>query len=109
MALLSHNIYEIRKGVRKLALVTIGRLHLEAAIARIMRAGIAYRVLETTGAQVNVLLGAAECIAVIDSFAEENLSRFSPEQDFILGAFLGYDLSQQCHRYLGKRARLEVA
>jgi len=109
MALLSHNIYEIRKGVRKLALVTIGRLHLETAIARIVRAGIAYRVWETMGTQVNILLGAPECIAVIDSFGEENLSRLTPEQDFILGTFLGYDQSQQCHRYLGKRAREEVA
>lgn len=108
MHLLSHSIYEIRKGVRKLAMVTLRKEHLALAEARLLRTGISYTVLQTTGSQANIMLGATECIALLRSFGEENLSRFSPEQDFILGALLGYDLSQQCQRYMAKTSAAEL-
>lgn len=109
MALLSHSIYEIRKGVRRLAMVTVNRLQLPQAQAKLNRAGIPYVILKTHGVQANIFLGCASCIAVLQSFGEQNLSRFTPEQDFILGSFLGYDLSQQCQRYLTKSLRVKVA
>lgn len=109
MALLSHFIYEIRKGVRKLAMVTVPRANLVLVIARLERAGIAHLVLENAGPQVNVLMGAGECVDAVRSFGVVNLSRLTPEQDFVLGALLGYDLEQQCRRYLGKVSRREVA
>lgn len=109
MALLSHSIYEIRKGVRRLAMVTVNRLQLPQAQAKLNRAGIPYAILHTQGSPVNIILGCAACIAVLQSFGEQNLSRLTPEQDFILGSFLGYDLSQQCQRYLSKTLRAKVA
>lgn len=109
MHILSHSIYEIRKGVRKMAMVTLHSDQLIGVEERLLRADIPYLVLRTSGRQVNILLGAAECIATLRSFGEENLCRFSPEQDFILGVLLGYDLNQQCQRYLGKSQVREVA
>lgn len=33
------------------------------------------------------------------------LNRLTPEEDFILGAMLGYDICAQCKRYCTRKAR----
>jgi hypothetical protein len=49
---------------------------------------------------VNVFFGNAACVAVVRRIGCENLSRLSPEHDFMLGIMLGYDRIKQCDRYL---------
>ena len=34
---------------------------------------------------------------------------FCPEEDFILGAMLGYDICQQCKRYCNKKGNIKIA
>ena len=33
----------------------------------------------------------------------------TPEEDFILGAMLGYDICQQCKRYCNKKGNIKIA
>lgn len=54
---------------------------------------------------MNLVLGDPPCVATIASFGEQNLSRFTPEQDFMLGVLLGYGHDQQCRRYLERKDR----
>jgi hypothetical protein len=109
MMVLSHLIYEIRKGVRKLALITVTMEQHKTVIKRIQKAGIAYSLLQSSKQQVNIVFGSQECLTVIESFGEQNLCRLSAEQDFILGVFLGYDLHQQCQRYLYQKQKRKAA
>lgn len=37
------------------------------------------------------------------------LNQLTPEEDFILGAMLGYDICQQCKRYCGKKESIKIA
>ena len=37
------------------------------------------------------------------------LNKLTPEEDFILGAMLGYDICQQCKRYCGKKGGIKIA
>lgn len=100
-SILGHYLYELRKGVRKMALHTTHANRLPMELARIQRHHINYLVLKGNNNRMNVLLGNQECLDVIASFQETNLSLFSIEQDFILGILLGYGMEQQCQRYLG--------
>ena len=40
-----------------------------------------------------------ECVNMICKVVDKPLNKLTPEEDFILGALLGYDLSIQCRRY----------
>lgn len=53
---------------------------------------------------INVFFGDPLCIKVIKSFNPENLNLLNQEQDFILGALLGYDIKVQCKRYLQRKS-----
>lgn len=103
--LLGHHIYEIRKGVRRLALLTMRKERYLRALARLDSCGVAFLAQECGSDKVNLFLGDPACLAVVESFACPDLSRLSPEQDFMLGALLGYDLGQQCRRYFVQRRR----
>lgn len=103
--LLGHHIYEIRKGVRKLALLTMKKDRYIRSLARLDASGVAFLAQECGSEQINLFLGDPDCLAVVESFACPDLSRLSPEQDFMLGTLLGYDLAQQCRRYFVQRKR----
>lgn len=36
------------------------------------------------------------------------LDQLSPEEDFILGALLGYDIRMQCERYCSRKCQKEM-
>lgn len=97
--LLGHHIYEIRKGVRRLALLTMKKERYVRSLPRLDACGVAFLAQECGSEKVNLFLGDPDCLAVVESFACPDLSRLSPEQDFMLGTLLGYDLGQQCRRY----------
>ena len=44
-----------------------------------------------------------ECINAIRFLVNQPLNKLSPEQDFILGAMLGYDICVQCKRYCDRK------
>lgn len=52
---------------------------------------------------INIFFGDPGCLEVIKSFNPQNLNNLTHEQDFILGALLGYDIKVQCKRYIERR------
>jgi hypothetical protein len=105
--LLGHHIYEIRKGVRRLALLTLKKDRFVRSLARLDTCGVAFLAQECGSEKINLFLGDPACLSVVESFCCPDLSRLSPEQDFMLGALLGYDLSSQCNRYFVQKERHE--
>ena len=106
---LSNYIYEFKKGVRNLVLYTMDVRHEEMASRRLEGAGIKYLTQRVNERTVNVYFGEPECLNVVRSFLDRPLNKLTPEEDFILGALLGYDLRKQCSRYCERRDRVSFA
>ena len=96
----NHHVYEYRKGLRDLALQTLPRRYGPVVIARLEDLDIAYLIYPAGRRNVNVFFGAPECLEIVRRIGKFDLSRYTPEEDFILGIMLGYGRRQQCTRYL---------
>ena len=55
---------------------------------------------------INLFFGRKECIQAIRCIVTRPLNKLSPEEDFILGTMLGYDLCAQCERFCKRKAEL---
>lgn len=95
----SHLVYECKKGVRSAALCTIQGDCCETALAKLKANGMAYFICPVSQNKVNIFFGAKVCIDVISKFCNKPLNKLSPEEDFMLGAILGYSICEQCRRY----------
>lgn len=97
----SHLIYEFEKGVRNLVLYTLSEEYLPLALNKLDHREIEYFVQPVPNkGSVNIFFGRSECLKTLRKFLKERpLNSLSPEEDFILGALLGYDLCRQCERY----------
>ncbi len=102
--LLNH-IYEYKKGVRHLILHTLNKCYLPIAIERLKSQGICYTVQEASEHAVNLYFGRPECVETIRLITTRPLNQLSPEEDFILGTLLGYDLRMQCERFRKRKKR----
>lgn len=99
MRVLMNHIYEYKKGVRRMILFTCNRHFEQQVCHRLCHQSIDY-VLQPAGKDnVNVYFGRRECLDAIRLFVTRPLNELSPEEDFILGAMLGYDICAQCERY----------
>jgi hypothetical protein len=106
MTVLGHQCYEIKKGVRHLALLTTSAEE-AAEIARSLHAkGLAFFIRYFGEGRANIFFGLPDCVAVAQAIIKGNLYDLSDEEDFILGALLGYDCRQQCRRYLRRKASM---
>lgn len=104
MKVLIHHIYEYRKGLRSLVMHTLPVSLSSAAKAKLEHFGIEYHFQPCGCDKFNIFFGAPECVAVARSvMAGKKLRELSPEEDFVLGSMLGYDIRNQCERYLKKR------
>lgn len=103
IAIFSHHMYEYRKGLRRLVLYTGSADHVDHMTHRLEQNEIAYHFAEVTATKVNCFFGDPDCIDVIRSFGNRPLQELSDQEDFILGALLGYDLKLQCQRYLNRK------
>lgn len=97
----NNHVYEYKKGVRNLILTTEKSVYRKPIEAKLTREKIDYAIQDVNKDKINVFFGAKQCIEVVKTFIHKNLSKLSPEQDFILGALLGYDKLAQCDRYMG--------
>mgnify|MGYP002525211649 CR=1 FL=1 len=104
---LMNHIYEYQKGVRKMILFTCNRRFEAFAINRLCRQSIDYVVQPAGKENVNVYFGRKECLDAIRLFVTRPLNELTPEEDFILGAMLGYDICAQCERYCERKGRCE--
>ena len=104
-SLVGHHIYEIRKGIRKLSLLTMRKEEYLRSLSRLESCGVSHLVKSCGTDKMNVFFGHPSCLKLVDRMVVGDLSRLSPEIDFMLGALLGYDLPDQCERYFQQMAR----
>jgi len=100
MEIFCHHIYEFRKGLRKLILYTGPSSQLNAMIEKLEKRNISYLVDHLSPGKVNIFFGSSDCISVLKEFSTLKLEKLSDTEDFILGAMLGYDIDQQCRRFV---------
>ncbi len=95
----SHLVYECKKGVRSAALCTLQSECRELAVAKLKANQMAYFICPVNNTKINIFFGERVCIDVISGFCNKPLNKLSPEEDFMLGAILGYGICEQCRRY----------
>lgn len=100
-----NHVYEFKKGVRQMVLYTVNRKYEAFAIARLESQHIDYLVQPVDSQKINLFFGKPECIHAIRCMVTRPLNKLTPEEDFILGAMLGYDLCAQCVRYCTRKSR----
>lgn len=105
LKILMHHIYEYRKGIRNLVLHTMSADEKILAEDLLGKRGISFYTQTVNSKKINVFFGKEASVKIIQSFGNLSLSKFTNEQDFILGIMLGYDRNQQCDRYV-KREKL---
>lgn len=105
MKVLMNHIYEYKKGVRRMVLFTFNKKYEQYAISRLQRQNIGYVTLPVGNDRINLFFGKKECLDAIRLMINRPLNMLSPEEDFILGAMLGYDICAQCERYCERKCR----
>ena len=100
---LFNHIYEYKKGIRNLILFTMNNKHSELALKRLESQKIDYLVQKAGKNNINLYFGKTECLETIKMFVDRPLNHLTPEEDFILGALLGYDIRCQCKRFCTRK------
>jgi hypothetical protein len=103
MQVFSHCLYEFQKGVRRLVLLTLEIYELNNIISRLEKEKIPYHFQYLKNKKANLYFGDEACVQVAKMLGKRPLSELSEEEDFILGIMLGYDVKQQCSRYINKK------
>ena len=86
-------------------LYTTNKKYEEFAVSRLNSQNIDYCIQPIGCNKINLFFGRRECIEVIQSMTSRPLNELTPEEDFILGAMLGYDICGQCLRYCKRKAK----
>ena len=105
MKVLMNHIYEYKKGVRQMVLFTFNKRYEDYATARLKRQNISYILQPVGNDRINLFFGCKQCLEAIRLMVTRPLSQLTPEEDFILGAMLGYDICAQCERYCERKCR----
>lgn len=98
-----NHVYEFQKGVRQMVLYTVNRKYEAFAVARLEKQNIAYLIQPIDGKKINLFFGKPECIHAVRCMVTRPLNQLTPEEDFILGTMLGYDICAQCKRYCRRK------
>lgn len=105
MKVLMNHIYEYKKGVRRMVLFTFNKKYEEFATNRLKHQNISYIIQPVGNDRMNLFFGRQECLDAIRLMVTRPLNQLTPEEDFILGAMLGYDICAQCERYCERKCR----
>lgn len=105
MKVLMNHIYEYKKGVRSMVLFTFNKRYESYATSRLRRQNISYILQPVGNDRINLFFGRKECLDAIRLMVTRPLNQLSPEEDFILGVMLGYDICAQCERYCERKCR----
>ncbi|MBQ9656171.1 MAG: DUF2023 family protein [Prevotella sp.] len=105
LKVLMNHIYEFRKGVRQMVLFTCHRRYEAFACQRLEHMGIPYLVQPAGRQNLNLYFGRSECLDAIRLIVNRPLNELTPEEDFILGAVLGYDICAQCQRFCKRKGK----
>ena len=98
-------LYEYRKGVRHLFMMTLSAHEAAQVGRRLEREAVDFHVHPVGEAKANLFFGRPPCVALVRTMLTKPLNQLSPEEDFILGTLLGYDREQQCLRFLTRSGR----
>lgn len=109
MKIFVHHIYELQKGIRNMVLCTLERKDEAFALQRLEKLGIPYYIHPINAQRFNLFFGKKECIGIIRMICNRPLNELNPEEDFILGTLLGYDICQQCQRYTQRKSLKKTA
>lgn len=109
LKVLMNHIYELRKGVRQMVLFTCHKRYEQFARQRLEHMGIPYLIQPAGRQNLNLYFGRAECLDAIRLIVTRPLNELTPEEDFILGAVLGYDICAQCQRFCKRKGRCRQA
>lgn len=105
MKVLMNYIYEYQKGIRHLVLYTFNKKYEQLAITRLQSQNINYIIRKGGSNSVNLFFGREECLSAIRLIVDRPLCDLTPEEDFMLGAMLGYDIRMQCERYCDRKCK----
>ena len=105
MKVLVNHIYEFKKGVRRIVLFTFNKRYEQFAVTRLQHQNISYVIQPVGNDRLNLFFGKKECLDAIRLMITKPLCQLTPEEDFILGAMLGYDICAQCERYCERKSR----
>lgn len=98
LKVLMNHIYEYQKGVRRMVLFTFNKKYEAFARTRLECQHIEYVIQPVGNDRLNLFFGKRECLDAIRMIVTKPLCQLSSEEDFILGAMLGYDICAQCER-----------
>lgn len=105
LKVLMNHIYEYRKGVRKMVLFTCNKRYEQQACNRLQNMDIPFLIQQAGKNNLNFYFGRKECLEAIRYIISRPLNQITPEEDFILGTMLGYDLCAQCERYCERKKK----
>lgn len=105
LKVLMNHIYEYKKGVHRMVLYTFDKQYESFAITRLQNQNIEYIIQPVGNGNLNLFFGKRECLDAIRMIVTKPLCQLSPEEDFILGAMLGYDICAQCERFCERKKR----
>ncbi len=105
MKVVMHLIYEFKKGIRRLALCTLPPMIADAIIVRLKGQDIKHVTQQLKNGNVNLFFGEDACIEAVSCFIHKPLNMLTPEEDFMLGAMLGYDIVRQSQRFCERKAK----
>lgn len=105
LKVLMNHIYEFRKGVRQMVLFTCHKRYEAFARQRLEHMVIPYLVQPAGKQNLNLYFGRSECLDAIRLIVNRPLNGLTPEEDFILGAVLGYDICAQCQRFCKRKGK----
>ena len=105
LKVLSNHIYEYQKGVRQMILFTCSKEYEPFVAQRLSRQNIDFVMQPAGKNNLNFYFGRKECLNAIRLIVTRPLNQLTPEEDFILGAMLGYDICAQCERYCERKGK----
>lgn len=106
MSVFLNHIYELKKGVRNMVLMTMDSRFQDFAVKRLESNHIAYYVQIVCAEKINLYFGRKECLDALRYIATKPVNLLSPEEDFILGTLLGYDVCMECERYCNRKEKV---
>lgn len=86
-----------------MALSTLHQSDIPFAVKRLQKINMPFFEQQLNNCHCNLFFGSPECIATIRLIINRPLNALSPEEDFILGILLGYNVNQQCIRYCTRK------
>lgn len=100
-----NHIYEYKKGIRNMILYTTNKKYEKYAVSRLTSQHIDFCIQRIDCNKINLFFGRSECVSLIRYMTLRPLNELTPEEDFMLGVMLGYDICEQCRRYCRRKIR----